>query len=190
MPNSCSDRTSIYADCIAERDRFLALVNKYLVKRGQEPLRLQQVGDQDQLVTWEKVESTLSTACSSIEKLAFADDEARGFAARMRRGYHKLCDHASDARGFLSLIPSDFMGSSVLCGGLTVIFRAMEQVGYQRIAVYHALEELPVILNDKIAGLKVYEDDEELHRRMATLYVAVLAVLRCILEWFARSALR
>jgi hypothetical protein len=158
-------------------------VNNYLQKRGQEPLIV------NSKYAWEDVELSLSAACDAIVALAAKDKNATGFSARLRQGYQTLCNHAKDAQGFLSLIPSDVMGSSVLCGGLTIVFKALEQTGYQRTAVHMALEELPVILNDRVSYIKIHGHDEELHRRMAALYASVLRAMGLILKWLKANSL-
>lgn len=178
-----SDYNLVYKDCLIQRDEFLELTNKYLRKSGQEPLEVSSANG------WQDVESSLTLACEALENIAAKDKELKGSTGRMKAAYRTLCNHANDAQGFLSLIPSDFMCSSVLSGGLKVVFKAMEQSSCQRTAIYIALEELPSILIDRASSIQVFRGDEELHRRMSALYISVLKFLGYILKWFTRNPL-
>ncbi|KAK0713528.1 hypothetical protein B0T26DRAFT_753624 [Lasiosphaeria miniovina] len=83
---------------------------------------------------------------------------------------------------FTALIPNDLMFSSALCGGLNIIFSALEQTGFHREAVYKALERLPQILGDHDGYIEIAADDAELHRRTAKLYAEVLAGAKRLLN--------
>jgi len=176
----------LYKESFEARDSFLETINKYLEKRGQPPLDIKTEHN------WAEVEQSMKVACDAMEKAAIKDKKKGETKAtvtdRMRQGYRALCAHARDAQGFLELIPSDFMCSSVLCGGLKVIFSALEQTDNQLSAIRVAMEEIPKILNDKAASIKIFSEDEELHKRLATLYVAILGTLQFMLKRFVKSS--
>jgi hypothetical protein len=172
------DYSSIYADCFEAREEFLKTANEYLTKNGQQPLTL------DSSQNWDEVLVSVTSACDTLEGLAAKDKEVKGFAGRMKKAYRTLCDNAGIGAGVINLIPSDQMYTAALCGGLKVIFAALQNAGYQRQAVYQALEDLPMILNDRAASIEIFSEDEELHRRMAALYVATLTAYRHILKYF------
>jgi hypothetical protein len=115
------------------------------------------------------------------------DKAARGFTGRLRKAYRALCRNTHSLSALVDQIPSDFMLSPVLCGGLKVIFLAMEHTGYHRQAVYDAIEEVPLALKDNAAYLSIFVDDEELHARMAAFYVALIRILQHILHWFLKN---
>jgi hypothetical protein len=135
----------------------------------------------------------MQVACDAMEQAAAKGSksktgEPKGFTDRIRQGYRALCAHARDTKGFLELIPSDFMCSSVLCGGLKVLFLALEQSDEQNQLITAAMEAIPRILNDKAASIRIFSRDEELHRRLAGLYVAILDALRYMLSRFIKSS--
>lgn len=88
----------------------------------------------------------------------------------------------------MNIVPSDNY-LSVLCGGLKVIFLALQQTDHYRRDIYTALEDLPFILNDHMAIIELNKSDEELHRRIAALYVSLFILMDVIFSWFLKSSL-
>ncbi|KAK9420411.1 putative Fungal STAND N-terminal Goodbye domain-containing protein [Seiridium unicorne] len=174
------DFSAVYSECISARDEFLVAVNEYLTKNDQEPLPAILSSSHG----WDDVFISVSSACDTLERLAAKDKEVRGVAGRLKKAYRTLCKNAEIGAGFIGLIPNDQMYTAALCCGLKVIFNALQNAGRHRQTVFSALEELPLILDDRAASIDIYSDDEELHRRMAALYVATLKAYRTILQYF------
>jgi hypothetical protein len=99
------------------------------------------------ITDWESVQSSMERACEMIEKMSSRDRDLSGYRGKIKKTFRSFCKHAGGGKMLTALIPSDTFGS-VLCGGLNVIFTALEQTGFHREAVYRALEILPRILND------------------------------------------
>lgn len=174
----------VYQECIPARDNLLATSNKYRQKLKLPPLTLTATH------SWTEVERELQTACSSVEAAAGRDKELTGSVGKLRRAFRTLCQHASAGQTFVSLVPNDVFGfSSILCGGLKAIFTGLYQTALYREEVYRVLEDLPYILTDHSVPLNVslYNNDEELHRRTAALYVSVYKLVEHLLNWFIRN---
>ncbi|RYP76412.1 hypothetical protein DL771_001851 [Monosporascus sp. 5C6A] len=197
-PGPSIDYNTIYAPCFPARDAFLETINKYLTRKGQPTLTVSTEHN------WIEVENAMKTACDAMELAAAkgvkkhfqsdgngnAEPPKKAVTDRIRQGYRALCTHARDTSNFLDMIPSDFMCGSVLAGGFKVIFSALEQADNQHDMITLAMEEIPRILNDKAASIRLYSRDEELHRRLAGLYVAILDALKYMLLRFIKSSTR
>jgi len=137
--------------------------------------------------SWDDVEEFVSRACAALERMAEKDREASpGFTGKLKSGFRRLCDHAGAGVALSNILPTDSYGS-VLCGGLKLVFTAMEKHGLYRHEIYRALEEIPFALSDNAALVNLNGQDEELHRRAASLYRALFGLMDVILTWFLRS---
>ncbi|KAL9088211.1 MAG: hypothetical protein Q9165_006338 [Trypethelium subeluteriae] len=174
------DYDDIYFPCSQARDGFLATANKYSKKLGQPPL------DLNTSHSWVDVEKSVEAACAQLEVLASKDKDLSGASGKLKRVFRSLCRNAGAGENLAALVPSDTF-TSVLCGGLKVIFSGLRQTGVYREEVYKALEDLPFILTDHAAHVKIYDKDRELHCRTAALYVAIFHALNHILGWFLKN---
>jgi hypothetical protein len=145
------------------------------------------VMDISQANDWNSVQARMEQACAALEKVSTRDSDLSGIRGKMRKAFRGLCKNAGAGKIFTQLIPDD-IGGSVLCGGLNVIFTALEQTGFHREAVYRALERLPRILNNHVEYAELASEDAEVHRRTAKLYTEVLLTLEHILRWFMMDA--
>jgi hypothetical protein len=105
----------------------------------------------------------------------------------MKQAFRKLCSNAGAGTTLTNLVPTDSY-CSVLCGGLKIIFKALEETGRYREEVYNALEELPFILNDHASLVELHVTDEDLHRRVAAIYAAIYGLLEVIVDWFLKPS--
>ncbi|KAK3317645.1 hypothetical protein B0T19DRAFT_295381 [Cercophora scortea] len=156
--------------------------NKYLAKTKQSPIDIDLGHD------WTTVQLSMERACQTLDKAAALDKDVTGFTGKLKKGFNTLCQNAGAGKLFTALIPNDLMFSSALCGGLNVIFTALEQTGFHREAVYKALERLPAILSNHDGYTLIAADDAELHRRTAKLYAEVCLTLNHILNWFMMNS--
>ena len=136
---------------------------------------------------WAEVEQSVQAACEKIEGLAVKDKDFSGSSGKLKRAFRSLCRTAGAGETLTALIPNDSY-TSVLCGGLKIIFSGLRETGIYRGEVYKALEDLPYILKDHAAHVKIYHQDKELHCRLASLYVAVFKLLNHILHWFLKNS--
>ncbi|ORY18243.1 hypothetical protein BCR34DRAFT_596466 [Clohesyomyces aquaticus] len=172
----------IYRECLHSRNELLATANKYRKKLKQPML------ETTTQHSWTEVETCVQTACEGLEKLAVKDKDMSGSLGKLKRGFRSLCRNAGAGQTLANLIPNDSFGfTSVLCGGIKVVFAGLRATGLYREEIYRTLEHLPYILEDHAANVRIYKEDEEIHRRAATLYVAIFDVLRHILLWFLKT---
>lgn len=66
---------------------------------------------------------------------------------------------------------------------------ALQQTDHFRKDIYSALEDLPFILSDHVAMVKLSLVDEELHRRTAALYASLFKLMEVIFAWFLKNSL-
>jgi hypothetical protein len=138
--------------------------------------------------SWDEVEQSVSQACEALEQLSSKDKTlSPGFTNKLKGRFRSLCTNAGAGTTLTNLVPTDSY-CSVLCGGLKIIFKALEETGKYREEVYNALEEIPFILDDNSALLDLYRDDGELHRRVASLYRAIYQLMEVIVDWFLKSS--
>ncbi|PVI07508.1 hypothetical protein DM02DRAFT_512819 [Periconia macrospinosa] len=175
----------IYKTTFEARDQLIKTSNKYREKLKQPLLDVNASHD------WKEVEESVQLACTGLDKLAIKDKDVSGSLGRLKRAYRSLCRNAGAGKTATSLIPNDSFGfGSVLCGGLMAVFTALETTGQYRGEVYNTLEELPQQLKDIAADVSMYDQDEEIHRRAAALYVAAFKLLNHMLLWFMKSSMR
>ncbi|XEV01769.1 hypothetical protein FSHL1_007056 [Fusarium sambucinum] len=96
--------------------------------------------------------------------------------------------NAGAGANLINLISTDSY-CSVLCGGLKIIFKALEETDRYREEIYNTLEELPFILNDNASFVSLNFADEDLHRRAAAIYAAIYGLLEVIIDWFLKPSL-
>lgn len=83
-----------------------------------------------------------------MEQLSSKDKTlSPGFTSKLKGRFRSLCTNAGAGTTLTNLVPTDSY-CSVLCGGLKIVFKAIEETGEYREEVYNALEEIPFILGD------------------------------------------
>ncbi|KAM0191650.1 hypothetical protein ACHAPI_008701 [Fusarium lateritium] len=180
--DSTINREEIYSICIQAQKSLVKKVSELCAKRNIEPL------DFTIVQSWDEVEQSVSETCKALEQLSSKDKAlSPGFTNKLRERFRSLCTHAGAGTTLTNLVPTDSY-CSVLCGGLKVIFKALEETGRYREEVYNALEEIPFILDDSSALLDLYRDDSELHRHLASLYRAIYQLMEVIADWFLKSS--
>lgn len=176
-----SDFDEIYRHCIQAQNSLIETANKFAKKRKLPSLHATGIH------SWTEVEESVSNACSILEGLSEKDNElSAGFTGKLKGAFRKFCQNAGAGTTLVNLVPSDNY-LSVLCGGLKIIFTALQQTDNYRKDIYSALEDLPFILNDHVAMIELNRADEELHRRAAALYTSLFALMEIIFAWFLKS---
>lgn len=121
--------------------------------------------------------------------MAVKDKDMSGSLGRLKRVFRGLCRNAGVGQTAATLIPNDSFGfTSVLCGSLKAVFLGLRTTGMYRREVYTILEDLPRQLRDLAANVDAHDQDEEIHRRAAALYVAAFNLLNHILQWFLKNS--
>ncbi|KAK8035088.1 hypothetical protein PG993_010083 [Apiospora rasikravindrae] len=179
--NSDNNRNELYAPCFKAADELIATANKYSKKRSLKSLSIADVH------TWDEVDTAMLAACDSLERIATKDKDTSGFTGKVKSAFRALCQRANIGLNFTNLVPQDFPGGSVLCGGLKMVFTALQSTSNYQDDVYRAIEDLPFTINDHAAYICLDKQDEDLHRRNAALYAALFQLLECILSWFAKN---
>ncbi|KAI9659891.1 MAG: hypothetical protein M1821_001243 [Bathelium mastoideum] len=180
-PAKATNYDDLYLPCLEARNDLLATAKKYNKKLKQPAL------DIDTSCGWDEVEQSVQSACQKIDELAAKDKNFSGSCGKLKRAFRSLCRTAEAGENLLALIPNQTF-TSVLCGGLKIIFSGLRETGAYREEVYKALEDLPYILTDHAAHVKIYDQDEQVHGRLALLYAAVFKLLNHILLWFLKSS--
>ncbi|KAF4460099.1 hypothetical protein FALBO_13127 [Fusarium albosuccineum] len=173
----------IYNTCLQAQNSLVLKTNELCSKRKLPPV------DITTSHSWSDVEESVLDACTALERLSDKDRTIPpGFTGKLNKAFRSLCRNAGAGTTLTNLVPTDSY-CSVLCGGLKVIFKALEQTGNYRQEIYNALEELPFILNDNAALLDLHHKDEELHKRVASLYATIYRLMEVIISWFLKRSL-
>ncbi|KAM5349961.1 hypothetical protein ACJ41O_006466 [Fusarium nematophilum] len=176
------DLDEIYGACLQAQHSLILKANELCNKR--KIPRLDLVASH----SWSDVEESVLNACKILETLSSKDKEiSPGFTGKLKKSFRKLCSNAGAGTTLANLVPTDSY-CSVLCGGLKIIFKALEETNHYRQEVFNALEDLPTILNDNAALLELHHKDEELHRRVASLYAAMYQLMEVIVNWFLKPS--
>ncbi|KAM0228255.1 hypothetical protein ACHAPO_010904 [Fusarium lateritium] len=177
-----SDYDEVYANTIRAQNVLITRVNLLCSKKKLTPLNLSDIH------LWTEVDQSVSKACEALEAISSKDKErVPGFTGKLKQAFHKLCNNAGVGTTLANLVPTDSY-CSILCGGLKIIFKALEETGRYREEVYNALEELPFILNDNAAFIGLHAKDENLHRRVAAIYAAIYGLMEVIVDWFLKPS--
>ncbi|RSM16662.1 hypothetical protein CDV31_004434 [Fusarium ambrosium] len=177
------DLDGIYRTCLDAQNSLVIKANELCEKRNLPFL------DITTACSWSDVEASVLDTCKVLENLSLKDKAITpGFTGKLKKAFRSLCSNAGAGTTLANLVPTDSY-LSVLCGGLRIIFKALEESSHYRQEVYNALEELPFILNDNAALLEIHMRDEELHRRVASLYTAMYRLMEVIVSWFLKPSL-
>ncbi|KAI9150606.1 NAD(P)H azoreductase [Paramyrothecium foliicola] len=181
--NESLDLDEIYRGCHPAQESLILKANALCMKRNIPCLDLSVTH------SWEEVEESVARACETLEVLCHKDKTlSPGFTGKLKKAFRSLCGQAGAGTTLTNFVPTDSY-CSILCGGLKVVFKALEQTGFYRQEVYNTLEELPFILNDNAALLDLHKEDAELHRRIASLYTAMYKLVEVILNWFLKRSI-
>ncbi|KAM0361720.1 hypothetical protein HYE67_002804 [Fusarium culmorum] len=176
------DYDKLYSNAIQAQSMFISRANLLCSKRKLPPL---DIADSH---SWLEVEQSVSKACEALETLSSKEKErVPGSTGKLKQAFRKLCSNAGAGTTLTNLVPTDSY-CSVLCGGLKIIFKALEETGRYREEVYIALEELPFILNDNASFVGLNFTDADLHTRVAAIYAAVYGLMEVIVDWFLKPS--
>ncbi|GAB7357682.1 hypothetical protein MBLNU459_g0171t1 [Dothideomycetes sp. NU459] len=132
--------------------------------------------DPQKIRRWSDVERVMEIAAAKEKSVK------RGMSGGLRRVLDAFSKASPAVVSFLDCLPNDaFGGSSVLCGGLTIVFKAAERLTKTREMTYRAIESIPTVIENATKLAQVYtQKDFEAH--VSRLFVAILDLLQVILE--------
>lgn len=161
----------------------MATLNTYHRKTHREPLDLSTEG------TWAALRTRMDQTSAALQGALERRRDTSSFAGKMSKVFGVLCEHAAVGKIFTSVIPSDLSLAPAICGGLNVIFSAMEQKAIHERSVRDAVEELPLILRTHEPFSEAAAYDVRIHEETDSLYVAVCRVLQHVVEWLIENSL-
>lgn len=177
MLTAFRNHDEIYEPCLQARDELVATANKYRKKLKQPTF------DISTKHNWTEVEESIQSVCEELEKCTASKKDP---TSKLKRGFNWLCKHGGAGETLANMIPNDSF-NSVLCGGLKAVSLGLRSAWEHRQEVFTAVEELPFILKDQAMLGELFKFDEELHRRIATLYTSIFYLLNHILLWLCKN---
>ncbi|KAF2729185.1 hypothetical protein EJ04DRAFT_447810 [Polyplosphaeria fusca] len=165
----------LYKDAEAESRRFQSAIEEYLNtidKSTQKSLQINQGAK-----SWDEV-------LDNVEKMALQYNNPTGFMGKCRKAVRRLGGSNGSMSAWLALLPAQSQYASVVCGGLSLILGAAARLEELRGDIEHALLDIPTRLSLANRTLNVFDESSNLHRSSANLFVAVIALLDHILQYF------
>ena len=139
--------------------------------------------------TWAEVIS--EAKCAEIKYNKKADKESP--FSRVRGLFRSLQSNSPAIQNWLSLLPSDSMYGSLICGGIKVILRAATRMDEIKESIVGALAVIPGEV-DKAQLLIDYNMDQDINRRLyksvSSLYCAVFGLLNHIIVWYKKRSIK
>ncbi|KAI0407319.1 hypothetical protein F4802DRAFT_555016 [Xylaria palmicola] len=139
--------------------------------------------------TWAEVIS--EAKCAEIKYNKKADKESP--FGRVRGLFRSFRSNSPAIQNWLSLLPSDSMYASLICGGLKVILRAATKMDEIKESIVGAMAAIPDEV-DKAQLLIDYNAGQDINRRLYTsvssLYSAVFGILNHIIVWYKEKSLK
>ncbi|KAJ8133034.1 hypothetical protein O1611_g590 [Lasiodiplodia mahajangana] len=139
--------------------------------------------------TWAEVIS--EAKCAEIKYNKKADKESP--FGRVRGFFRSLRSNSPAIQNWLSLLPSDSMYGSLICGGIKVILRAATRMDEIKEFIVGAMAAIPEEV-DKAQLLIQYNTDQDVNRRLyksvSSLYYAVFGILNHIIVWYRKRSIK
>ncbi|KAI9737350.1 MAG: hypothetical protein M1834_009504 [Cirrosporium novae-zelandiae] len=110
-------------------------------------------------------------------------------ACRGRKLFRFSGDYAAAISPFFKLIPSTEY-TSVLCGGLALIFGIAARLSQKRLEILQALKDVPDTIEMAEKCLEKFPSDLKLRDINIELYLSILSALESIIEWLVDSPFR
>jgi hypothetical protein len=120
------------------------------------------------------------------QEVASYMSKGNGLGALFRQAGRTFAEASTGHLGWIETLPcGDY--TSVVCGGLKLVFGAAASMSSLRKKVLEALKYLP---DTEIAEeyLREYQENKALAQAAVELYVAILDAIMSMLEWLDRDA--
>ena len=178
-----------------EKQRFKQAVEKYQSSTAGSKYYTRL--DLNQLHTWEEVLESVNDASERY-------NDVTGYWGKIRKAFRRFGKNNQVFQAWAELLPSQSQYFSILCGGLKLIFgvrhhqlsssfvltipKAAGRLHDLRTEVSDALAELPTLLGRTRMAMGIFRASDELRQCSAELYVATLAALQHIVNWYTEKA--
>lgn len=97
-------------------------------------------------------------------------------------------DNGDSVFAYLQLIPSETY-TSILCGGLKIIFGAAQRMSFIRGKVMKALGDVPQVITKTQRCLEIYRETDPVLQDLAVeVYLAILVAIGRMVEWLGEDA--
>lgn len=173
----------MYRQSIDAHGSLIPTLNDYLEKTNRENL------DVSTECTWTTLKTNMGQTSAALQGALDKRRDTDSFVGKVRKVFSVLCESAALGKVFTSVIPSELGLASSICGGLNVIFSAMEQKAIHERSVRDAIEELPLILRTHEPFAEAAAYDIRIHQETDGLYVAVCHVLQHVVKWLIENSL-
>ena len=191
------DSEQLYADADVETQHFREATIAYEKAAAAADPKYKATIDWDHVHTWEEV-------LDVIDKAAASYDEPSGVWGKVRKSFRSVGNNHKVFAAWMNLLPTQSQYASVVCGGLKVIFgvcvsewnsqlrtdtfQAASRLKSLREEAYKALTQIPPFLERTGATLKIFHASVQLHKCSSALYIAILATLEHILQYYKTSS--
>lgn len=126
-----------------------------------------------------------------LQEARFAEQKynrnAKGLRGMGHRVFRIVGDNAAAANPWLNILP-DSEYTSVLCGGLKLIFEAAGRMSDKRQQILEALEDVPKTLAMIERTLENFNADQTLSDLTVELYVRILKAIEGMMQWLVDKA--
>ncbi|USW57714.1 hypothetical protein Slin15195_G110330 [Septoria linicola] len=126
------------------------------------------------------VEVRREAALTSQDKY---NDKIKGFRGFFPRIARKIGDMNPAIEPIATTLPAGEY-TSLVCGGIVLMFKAFDRVTKVREQVLTTLGEYPELLDSVERLLQLYRDDVKLEQRATALYIALLITIEGMIMWF------
>ena len=191
------DSEELYADADVESQHFREATSAYEKAAAAADPKYKAVMDWDHVHTWEEV-------LDVIDKAAESHNGTSGAWGKVRKSFRSVGNNHKVFATWINLLPTQSQYASVVCGGLKVIFgvclsgqvsrlqtdkfQAAARLKTLREEAYTALTQIPSVLERTGGTLRIFGASVQLHRCSSALYIAILATLEHILQYYKTSS--
>ncbi|KAI9680201.1 MAG: hypothetical protein M1829_001438 [Trizodia sp. TS-e1964] len=112
---------------------------------------------------------------------------ATGVGGLVRKAGRVSGDYSNSVTPFLKLLP-DNEYTSILCGGITLMFEVAKRMSDKRKEILDALEGIPLTIQTAEHCCEDFPEDEPLHDATTDLYLAILTAIEGMMKWLVDKA--
>ncbi|KAK3367801.1 hypothetical protein B0H63DRAFT_489796 [Podospora didyma] len=175
------DLDEIYRDAKCEKQGFQLAMEAY---------ESTTVGSKFKTDVTENPIHTWDDVLTEVQRAQDMYSDASGMWGRIQKGLRRFGSNGQALEAWASLLPSESEYTSVLCGGLKLIFGAAARLHDLRSDIGDALAEIPEQLRTTHLAMGIFKRSKELHQTSAALYTAIIAALHHIVVWYKEKAIK
>ncbi|KAK4208819.1 hypothetical protein QBC37DRAFT_391694 [Rhypophila decipiens] len=159
------DFDEIYRDAKREKQGFQLAMEAYETTVGSKFKT--EVTDKP-IHTWEDV-------LAEVDRAQSIYSDGSGAWGKIQKGLRRFGSNAKAFEAWAGLLPAETEYTSVLCGGLKLIFGAAARLHDLRSDIGDALAEIPDVLRTTHLAMGIFRRPKELHQASAALYTAIIS---------------